>query len=197
MSNSGSNLEERVAALEARHAIETIVRAYTDAADGRDLDRFIALFHPDSTHHHAGHFHGRSLDFAATGFGALSICAWTRHYITNLQVEVDGDVGTAECCFVAAHMLEADAPAGAFGGHRPDHDEIKWVAGRYFDGFERRDGEWRISHRTAVHDWEHWHDVDARGFVRDMGAVPRFTPYLPGWAAMLEETRSTELGPIG
>jgi hypothetical protein len=27
------------------------------------------------------------------------------------------------------------------------------AAGRYLDRFERREGEWKISHRHAVYDW--------------------------------------------
>ena len=31
---------------------------------------------------------------------------------------------------------------------------VRWpMAGRYVDGFEKRDGEWRVAERTAVFDW--------------------------------------------
>lgn len=180
-------LERRIAALEARGEIESLLRGYAHSADRRDLARFKASFHPQSTHHHAGHYRGSSLEFAEVGFAALAVCEFTAHYLTNIEVALDVEAGlaSAECSFVAAHFLAAAAAEGAFGGHRHGVDEIKWVAGRYFDRLEQRHGAWRIADRTAVHDWEHWQEVDARGFRRDVSAVPELGPYMPDWLCLL------------
>jgi hypothetical protein len=183
-SNDGASvLERRIAVIEARAEIESVLRTNAHSADRRDLETFKSTFHPDSTHHHVGHYKGTSLEFADVGFGVLFVCEFTAHYLTNIEVAValEHGVASSECSFVAAHLLRADAEEGAFGGHRHGIDEIKWVAGRYFDRFELRDGSWRIADRKAVHDWEHWHEVDSRGFERDVGEVPAFGPYTPDW----------------
>ena len=31
---------------------------------------------------------------------------------------------------------------------------LETFGGRYVDRFERRDGEWKIAHRTVVHEWD-------------------------------------------
>jgi hypothetical protein len=73
---------------------------------------------------------------------------WTMHTICNELVQVDGDEATSE-----SYVLTY---------HRMDHEgrEVDWTLGaRYLDRLERREGEWRISRRTVVHDWSRFDDV--------------------------------------
>lgn len=172
-------LARRVAVLEARHEIERVIRLYGHAGDQRDSELLATAFHPGSTHIHSGVFEGLSADFAVAGIDALGVTESSSHYLSNVEISLDLDAGTAiaQCYFAAYHRVVADQPEGAFGGHHAGRHETKWVGGRYFDRFELRNGAWKIVHRTAVHDWEQWVDEDARGFVRDTKHVPDTTPY--------------------
>ena len=176
-------LERRLALIEAKAEIEHALTSYCRSADRRKLDAFLDNFHPDSTHHHIQYFKGPSRVFADGGFAAHRDALFTSHFLTNIEIAVDLDAGTAvtECYFMAAHFVPADARKEAFGHHRAGVDEIWWVGGRYFDRFEKREGRWKIAHRTGVHDWEHWQEIDARGFTRDVAEVPEEGPFSPQW----------------
>jgi hypothetical protein len=175
-------LERRLALIEAKAEIEHVIKSYGRSADRRNVDAFIDSFHPDSTHNHIQYFKGASRDFVQ-GLAAHHDALFTSHFLSNIEIAVDLDAGAAvtECYFMAAHFVLADARKEAFGGHRVGVDEIWWVGGRYFDRFEKRDGRWRIAHRTGAHDWEHWQEIDARGFKRDVTEVPEEGPFSPGW----------------
>ena len=53
-----------------------------------------------------------------------------------------GDVGFGEVYFIAFHRLEVDS-----------EDRDLFVAGRYVDRYERRDGVWKIAFRSELVDW--------------------------------------------
>ncbi len=177
-------LELRLALIEAKAEIEHAVKSYAHSADRRDVDAFLDNFHPDSTHNHIPYFKGTSREFAG-GLAAHLDALFTSHFLTNIEIAVDLHAGTAvtECYFMAAHFVPADGRKEAFSGHKVGIDEIWWVGGRYFDRFEKRAGRWKIAHRTGVHDWEHWQEVDARGFKRDVAEVPDEGPFSPQWMA--------------
>ena len=48
----------------------------------------------------------------------------------------------SEAYFIAHHRIPS-----------PDGPQHMIAAGRYLDRFEKRNGEWRISHRHAIYDW--------------------------------------------
>lgn len=99
------------------------------------------VFHPDATDDH-GIFVGSASDFIAWVIPLLKTMKRTQHFIGQTLIEVDGDHAAGESYFVAHHALEG-----------PDGDIFLIAAGRYLDRFERRDSEWKISHRHAVYDW--------------------------------------------
>ena len=65
----------------------------------------------------------------------------TKHVTTNLGIEVDDAVGTAisRSYFTALQAL-------------PDLPLQPIVSGRYYDRFERRDGQWRFVERRVQTD---------------------------------------------
>lgn len=99
------------------------------------------VFHPDATDDH-GIFVGSASDFIAWVVPLLKTMKRTQHVIGQTLIAVDGDHAAGESYFLAHHALEG-----------PDGDIFLIAAGRYLDRFERRDGEWKISHRHAVYDW--------------------------------------------
>jgi hypothetical protein len=68
----------------------------------------------------------------------------TMHTVSNVRIDVDGDVGHGESYVVAAHSGPEGHP---------------WCAGfvvvhvRHLDRFERHEGRWLIAQRTAVFEW--------------------------------------------
>ena len=53
------------------------------------------------------------------------------------------------------------------GGKGLEKDRDLFImAGRYLDRFQRRDGEWRISRRQVIHDWN---DSNASNQIMDQG----------------------------
>lgn len=63
------------------------------------------------------------------------------HAICNLSIDLDGDRAAVESYFIALQVTAAAPTRETF------------LAGRYVDRFEQREGEWRIAARTVVYDW--------------------------------------------
>jgi hypothetical protein len=76
-------------------------------------------------------------------------------------LEFDGDVALGEVYFQAFHRLVADG-----------RERDLFVAGRYVDRYERRDGAWKIAHRSEVNDWTRTVDA-ADAYFRDQPAQLR------------------------
>ena len=71
----------------------------------------------------------------------------TQHALSNILIEVAGDRARAETYCHAFHEFDGDGGGGGCGGRE------MVVGGRYLDYLERREGAWRIAHRTYVMDW--------------------------------------------
>ena len=63
------------------------------------------------------------------------------HTVTNHWIEIEGDAAVGESYVIAYQQIAGEEPQDVMTG------------GRYIDRYERRDGEWKISHRTFVMDW--------------------------------------------
>ena len=66
--------------------------------------------------------------------------AMTNHSINDLDVLAG--TATGEIYVNAYHLREDDGKL-----------TVDWWWGRYLDQYSCRDGEWRIAHRTCVHEW--------------------------------------------
>lgn len=69
----------------------------------------------------------------------LDVCGPTQHLLGNLLVEVDGDTASSRCYVSDLHL----GPAG-------QHDVTFATLGDYHDRWERRDGAWKLVHRTKL-----------------------------------------------
>ncbi|GAA4809961.1 nuclear transport factor 2 family protein [Sphingosinicella ginsenosidimutans] len=141
--------------LDKQACVELVYR-FARGLDRCDEAIVRSVFHADGTDDH-GQFKGTVDEFVAWVFPVLATMERTQHVIGNVLVEVDGDRAWAESYFVAYHDL-----VNAYGGSLRTT-----VAGRYLDRFERRGGEWRISHRKFVSDWS---ASDARSDMWDREA---------------------------
>ena len=128
-----------VAELIARQEITDVLHRYCRAVDRRDADLLRASYWEDAEDDH-GVYRGPVDGLVAFMLGdGLAVI---HHAISNIAIEVDGDVAHVECYLDAVHRREDDT--GRW-------DEL--LKARYLDRFERRAGEWRIAHRRVVYDW--------------------------------------------
>ena len=70
--------------------------------------------------------------------------ARTSHNMTNLLIDIDGDVAMAKSYCVTFARIKAD------GQYDPN-----FTGARMIDRLERPDGAWGIAHRQLVWDWNH------------------------------------------
>jgi SnoaL-like protein len=146
--STNSDLEPAVDPLELRalldkQAITEVLYRFSRAVDREDLDLMRTIFHEDATDDH-GVFIGSATDFVEyvqRGW-ASGILAGSNHVVTNVLIDLDGDVAHVESYFFAHHTWK--------GRHVMLDD---FLGGRYLDRFERRDGVWRIAARRCVWDW--------------------------------------------
>jgi hypothetical protein len=160
-------MKELVDRLASEAEITRLLHLYCHSADTLDRPKFLSVFHDDSTHDHAGIFQGLSRDFCDFALGVFERdVPVTQHHLSNILIELDGDHARSSCYFLAYHLIPGTMSAEVMTGHCEGRDEVYLVGGRYFDHLERREGAWKIAHRTAVHDWVQWEDVRDGGYRR-------------------------------
>ena len=89
-----------------------------------------------------GIFKGDADGFVEFAQNALRPLKSNQHLIGQVRIDLEGDVGFGEVYFIAFHRLEVDS-----------EDRDLFVAGRYVDRYERRDGVWKIAFRSELVDW--------------------------------------------
>ncbi|MEN3951842.1 nuclear transport factor 2 family protein [Iodidimonas sp. SYSU 1G8] len=146
-----------------KQAVAEVMMTYCRALDHRDEELLRSVFHPDSQHNHGfvgpssdpslPSAPGKPGDFVAYALEALSRMHRTHHQLGNIFVEVEGDVAYTEAYFTAYHRMRAKGdPLAAPNAYDTEMD--LFVAGRYMDRMEKRDGVWKIVRRTATTDWQ-------------------------------------------
>ncbi|WP_340317706.1 nuclear transport factor 2 family protein [Rhizorhabdus argentea] len=151
-----SDIEHRLAELEARFAITDVVHKFCRAADRSDLEAIPPLFHDDAVDNH-GFYEG----------DVPGLVEWMRerhrnilhasHNVTNILIEFAGTARALVESRVSVCIRYSAAGAAAFAqaagvaisGNRPV-DVLSF--GRYIDIFEQRDSTWKIASRTTVPD---------------------------------------------
>lgn len=131
-----SDLERRVARLEAREEIRELVYHYSTAVDDRDVERLGQTFCIDGTFEHADGrdtHHGRE---AIQNFyrARLALMGPTFHYAHNHVISFQDD-DHAEGCVLAHAELALEGTTYQVGL-------------RYSDAYRREEGAWRFSSRT-------------------------------------------------
>jgi hypothetical protein len=125
-------------------AIQRRLVDYCRGVDRGDAALVASVYHPDGTDDH-GSFKGLGVDFAEYVTRRLGErYEATMHTISNPVIEFTGPETAHVECHVCARQRRSDD-----GGV-----VLETFGGRYVDRFERRDGEWRIAHRTLLHTWD-------------------------------------------
>ena len=124
-----------------KQEIVAVIYRLARGLDRCDKPLLQSCFHSDATDDH-GLFKGGASEFCDWVINELGKYERTQHYTSNVNFVLDGDKAATEAYFFAHHVVPGEAGK---------NDVI--AAGRYCDKFEKRDGEWRISHRKAIYDW--------------------------------------------
>ncbi len=150
-------MSDPVQALLDKQAIAELSYRYSRACDRLDRDLLASVYWPDGTDDH-GVFVGSAPDYVDWVINLLSGWIAVHHDNTNILIELDGDTAFGEVHWTGYYTYAVNGQP---------HDQL--AAGRYLDRYERRDGEWRIRHRTCVSDWSRlepavdWRTDPARG----------------------------------
>ena len=126
-----------------RAAVAALIFAYAERLDGGDLDGVAALFAGAEVRgERSGAVHRGAAAIAA--FYRRTVVLYdgspcTRHVITNLVIDLDGDDATSRCAFT---VLQA----------RPELPLQTILAGRYHDRFARTATGWEFRERRILTD---------------------------------------------
>jgi hypothetical protein len=124
-----------------RAEISQLIYRYSRAVDRLDADLLRSVYWPDGTDDH-GIFCGNAMDYVDWVMAFVGGWISTHHDNSNILIDLDGDLAYGECHWTGWYrMRDGDTVV----------DQVS--NGRYLDRYERRDGEWRILHRTCVTDW--------------------------------------------
>jgi SnoaL-like domain len=155
-------MNEQIQSLLDKQSIYEVLVRYCRGVDRCDEDLIRSAFHDDSYDDH-GYWQGPGHELAPFLADRLrNANSATTHSITNVLIELDGDLARSEVQVHATLIRKGSDPV-----------EVDVVGARYLDRFSRRAGTWRIERRTVVLDWrktEVWADcappVPTEGFVR-------------------------------
>jgi len=140
-------LEQRLQQLLDKEDIRELVQAYCNAADRHDHDKMRSLYHTDAIDDHGSHFCGPAMEFIDKLPEIQSSMRILHHNVTTHNIKLNGDQAEGEVYILAFH--QAEGPNGLF-------DVL--IGGRYFDKYEKRDNQWKFSHRAIVADWVNVHE---------------------------------------
>ncbi len=131
-------------AVAASMAIQRCLLDYCRGIDRCDAELVASVYHPDATDDH-GSFVGLGVDFARLATDKLrGYAIATTHYCNPPHI-----------VFTSVTSAEVETQVLAWHRCRDENGEfLEKFAGRYFDRFECREGDWRIAHRTLTHDWD-------------------------------------------
>lgn len=139
-----------VEASDAERAIRRAILLYCKGIDTCDADTVMEAFHSDATTDY-GAAQGKAADFAKGATSKLREYAIaTKHFPSDSLIT-----------FTSA--TTADVETQVIAWHRCSNERGEYLenfAGRYWDSFECRDGDWRIVHRRLTHDWDILHTVE-------------------------------------
>lgn len=131
--------DEKFQRLADRADIIDCLHRYARGMDRLDRDLVRSVYHEDAIDDHAG-FVGTVEEFLDWSFGYHSTQARHQHYVTNHNIELDGEAHVESYFLFVATECDPGAPQKMFGG-------------RYVDRFERRDGRWAIAARVCLPEW--------------------------------------------
>lgn len=151
---SDFDIEAEVRDLAARRDIMDACQRYMRGQDRLLPELHLSAFHEDA-YVDCGLYAGSAAGFVEFAQGFLGELKGSQHLIGQSQIRIDGDSADGEVYFIAWHRIVEDG-----------EDKDLFVAGRYVDRYEKRNGEWRIAKRRELIDWART-DPPTDGFLRE------------------------------
>lgn len=161
-----------------RYDIEQCLFRYVRGVDRKDWDLVRSAYHPDAHDDH-GNYKGGIDGFIASLVKRHATIEQSMHVVGNIVIEfVGADKALMEAYFITYQRLSPSAGDARLAYLRgapisPDQAVETEVIGRYVDRMERRDGAWRIAHRTVVFEVFRGSPAPAGGGLSDRWAVGR------------------------
>lgn len=153
---TNKKLEQRMMEVIDKQDITEVIYKYARALDRMDAELMKSTYWPEGTEEHQdpifpvfryddnGH---KFVPIAMKGFESLE---YTQHRISNPLIEIEGNQATAEAYVWAYHVHKENGV-----------DKEGILGGRHLFRFEKRDGEWKIMHRSTIFDWNQNQDATA------------------------------------
>jgi hypothetical protein len=165
-----SELDPAVAAVIAKDQVREVITRLARGEDRRDAQAINGCFWPDAAADF-GIFAGTLDEYLAWVTPGSPAVPLTQHVLGQTLTELSGPVALAETHVTAYHRVDHGTE---------QHDVV--LGGRYLDRLERRDGRWRVLHRTMLYDWCRDLGVAADVSLAVMGA-PCSAPHFAGRAS--------------
>ena len=129
--------------LVAKQAITELLHRYCRSLDRMDRDMALSCWHPGGTDEHTPLFSGLGSDFVDWVFALHAPMLLTRHVLSNILIEVQGDQAWSESYWTVLLRVTRDEKVIDI-----------WGGGRYIDHHRCVDERWAFVHRRSVHDWD-------------------------------------------
>jgi hypothetical protein len=124
-----------------REQIRECIARLARGEDRRNAALITASYWPDSTTDY-GIFVGSFDDYLAWVVPGSPAIPVTQHMLGQSVIVLDGDSARVETHVTSYHRINMGAD---------ERDTV--IGGRYLDRMAKRNGEWRIAHRTMLYDW--------------------------------------------
>jgi hypothetical protein len=134
------------------HAAQALHR-YCRSLDRLDAELLRKAFHPDAEIDLGALYRGGVEGFIEVAMAFMGAMAITRHEVTNLLAEADGEALKVEAYVRAWHLMET-----------PEGPQELIVLARYLQRLEVRDGRWAITRHAEVMDWGEMRPVSRAWF---------------------------------
>lgn len=133
--------------LDERDIREVLLR-YCRGVDRCDAALIASCYHEDAVDDHGGwYLNGSQVAQHVIGLVRPG-SAVAMHFVGNSLIEVQGDTAYAESYLLAFRSYDKEG-----------RSYNRTRAARFVDRFERRKGQWRISERVVVDDWDRVDEV--------------------------------------
>lgn len=142
-----------------RAMIQDVIYRWCRAVDRLDRQGMLDVFYPGAHDSH-GPYIGPVEGLVDWILERHKPIPFSSHFIGNMLIEfasptvalVESYVRTIQQYPAAAKNELAQLTGGPSGA--PDSAIDMFTSSRYLDRMEKRDGEWRIAHRTLIQDWK-------------------------------------------
>ena len=135
-------MDNAIEQLLSKQEIYELSCRYMRGLDRHDPELLKSVFFEDGWCEY-GFFNASPADFIDFAMEALASHIANQHVIGNVLIEFEGEEAFGEVYFNAYHKVRNES--GEF--------EDVFIAGRYLDRYERREGVWKMAYRSEIVDW--------------------------------------------